>query len=87
MLWQGLETACYNLMHIAHFLKDTDQLQSHSLVWCHFICVISIVEISMDRLIVVLPLQNLLIDVILQSLKCLPYVSTITVALVISFRK
>ena len=34
---RGLKTACYHsLMHIDHFLKDADQWQSHSSVWCLF---------------------------------------------------
>ena len=53
MLWQGLKIACYSLMHIDHYLKDADQWQSHSPVWCHFVCMICMVEIDMDGSIVV----------------------------------
>ena len=59
MLWQGLKTACcHSLMHIDHYLKDADQWQSHSLVWCCFVCMICVVEISVDGSIVVLSIAE-----------------------------
>ena len=37
-------------------LKDADQWHSHCLVWCRFVCTICVIEIGVDRLIVVLTL-------------------------------
>ena len=55
MLWPGLKTACYHsLMHIDNFLKDVDQWQSHNPVWCHFVCMIYVVETGVDGSIVIL---------------------------------
>ena len=55
MLRRGLKTACYHsLMHIDHYLNDADQWQSHSPVWCLFVCKICVVEIGVDGSIVVL---------------------------------
>ena len=49
MLRQGLKTACYHsLIRIDHFLKVVDQWQSHSPVWCCFVCMICAVEIGVD---------------------------------------
>ena len=43
MLWRGLKTAChYSLMRNVRFLKDTDQWQSLSPVWCRFVCAIGV---------------------------------------------
>ena len=54
MLRRGLKTAYYHsLMHINHYLKDADQWQSHNPVWCRFVCTICVVEIGVDRSIVV----------------------------------
>ena len=59
MLWRGLKIACYySLMHIDHFLKNTDQWQSHDPVWCRFVCTICVVEISVDESIVVLTIAK-----------------------------
>ena len=59
MLWRGLKTACYHsLMHIDHFPKDADQWQSHSPIWCRFVCTISVVEIGVDRSIAVLTIAE-----------------------------
>ena len=56
---RGLKTAyCHSLMHIDHFLKDVDQRQSHSPVWCRFVCTICVVEISVDGSIVVLTIAE-----------------------------
>ena len=45
MLWRELKTAYYHsLMHIDHYLKDSDQCQSHNPVWCRFVCAICVVE-------------------------------------------
>ena len=55
MLWQELKTACfYSLMHIVLFLKDADQWQSHSSVCCCLVCIVCVVEISVDKSIAVL---------------------------------
>ena len=37
MLWQELKITCHSLMYIVQFLKDADQWQSHSRVYCHFV--------------------------------------------------
>ena len=59
MLQLGLKTTCYHsLMHIDHYLKDADQWQSHSVVWCHFVCMICVVDISIDESIVVLIMEE-----------------------------
>ena len=50
--------SCHRLMHIVHFLKDTDQWQSHNPVWCRFVCTICIVEIGVDEPIVVLTIAE-----------------------------
>ena len=66
MLWKRLKTACYHiLMHTDHYLKDADQWQSNSLVWYRFIRTICVVEIDMDRSIVVINMQNMLSGAIL----------------------
>ena len=53
MLRRGLKTACcHTLMLITHFLKDADQWQNPSPVWCCFLCMICVVEIGMDWSIV-----------------------------------
>ena len=63
---RGLKTACYDsLMHIDHFLEDADQWQSHSPVWCRFVCTICVVEMGVDESIVVLTLAEKLLDAIL----------------------
>ena len=45
-------------MHIVHFLKETEQWQSHRLIWCHFVCMICVVDISVDGSIVVLTIAK-----------------------------
>ena len=83
MLRRGLNTACYHsLMYINHYLKNADQWQSYSPVWCHFICTICVVEIGMDGSIVVLtiaehiaqtnPATSLVVIVVIISLLELP---------------
>ena len=59
MMRQGLKTAYHHsLMRIDHFLKDADQWQSHSPVWCRFVCTICVVEIVMDESIAVLTIAE-----------------------------
>ena len=59
MLWRGLKTACsHSLMHIARFLKDADQWQSHMRVWCRFVCTICVAVIGVDESIVVLTIPK-----------------------------
>ena len=45
-------------MRIDHFLKDADQWQSHSPVWCRFVCTIYVIEIGVDRSVVVLTIAK-----------------------------
>ena len=53
MLRRGLKIACcHDLMYIVQFLEDADQWQSHSPVWCHFVCAICLVIIGVDESIV-----------------------------------
>ena len=55
MLRRGLKTAYHHsLMRIDHYLKDADQWQSQSRVWCRFVCTICVVELGVDVSIVVL---------------------------------
>ena len=55
----GLKTVCcHSLMHIDHYLKDTNQWQSHNPVCCHFICMICVVEIGVDESIAVLTIAE-----------------------------
>ena len=58
MLWRALKTACNSSMNIDHFFKDADQWQSHSSVRCRFVCTICVVEIDVDRSIVVLTIAE-----------------------------
>ena len=51
-------TACHNIKHIDHFLKDADQWQSYSQVLRHFVCTICVVEIGVDESIVVLTIAE-----------------------------
>ena len=59
MLRRELKTAYYHsVMHIARYLQDGDQWQSHNPVWCRFVCTICAVEISVDGSIVVLTIAT-----------------------------
>ena len=59
MLRRGLKTAYYHsLMHIDHYLKNAHQWQSHSPVWCWFVCTICVVEIGLDGSIAVLTIAE-----------------------------
>ena len=59
MLWRKLKTACYHsLMHIVHFLEDADEWQSHSPVWCRFVCLICVFEIGVDGSIAALTIAK-----------------------------
>ena len=59
VLRRGLKTACYHsLMHTDHFLKDADQWQSYTPVWCRFVCTICVVEIDVDESIIVLTIAE-----------------------------
>ena len=54
-----IETACYHsLMHTGHYLKDADQWQNDSSIWCRFVCTIIVVEIGVDQSIVVLTIAE-----------------------------
>ena len=59
MLLRELKSACrHNLMHIVHFLKDGGQWQSHSPVYCRFVCTICKVEIGVDDSVVILTISE-----------------------------
>ena len=59
MLRRELKTAYHrSLIHIDHFLKDAHQWQSHNPAWCRLVWSICVIEIGVDRSIVVLTIAE-----------------------------